>query len=175
MLVGPDNGLLIPAAERLGIDRVYEISSKKFLSKRASNVFHGRDIFAPVAAYLSKGVKPSEMGTEVDKYVPFEQGSVTVREDRLEGRIIYIDQFGNLITNIPARFFTDMKWGEKVNVRLGGRTMALRFLQSYGFADAGELLLTISSFNLLEIAINKENASQKLSAVADQNVSVMLL
>jgi hypothetical protein len=173
-LVGPDNGLLMPAAERLGLKRVYEISNKKFITDNISNTFHGRDIFAPVAAYLSKGTKPSDIGKEVGKYTHLKKGDISVKSDRLSGQIMYIDQFGNIITNIPGALLKGIDWNEEVTVRLGGRTIGLKFLQSYGYAAEGELLLTVSSFDLLEIACNKENAGQKLSAMVGQNISIIL-
>lgn len=174
ILVGPDNGLLIPAAERLGLKKVYQISNKKFISKNVSNVFHGRDIFAPVAAYLSRGIKPHEMGKELRHYTNIEKGDVTIEPDSIRGQVMYIDPFGNIITNIPSALLTGLKWNEKVSVRIGGRLYTMQYLQSYGYAKAGEFLLTSSSFDLLEIACNMENASEKMAAVTGQPVTIIL-
>ena len=172
ILVGPDNGLLIPASERLGLKKVYEITNEKYMPDHVSCTFHGRDVLAPVAAHISKGVKPAEFGDETDEYTKLERGEVTVKEGRISGEVMFIDQFGNMITNIPGKMLKKVKPGGKVNVRLGWKTFSLRYLQSYGFAEEGEMLVTVSSFDLLEIASNMENAGAKLGAIVGEKVTI---
>lgn len=172
VLLGPDNGVLMPAAERLGLKSVYGITNQKYLAEKISSTFHGRDVFAPVAAHLSKGVRPEAIGKKTDKYKHLEKGEITTNKDRISGEIMYIDQFGNIITNIGSDLLKKFKWNDKVNVRLGGRTLTLKFLPSYGHAKKNELLLTISSFDLLEIACNMDNASNKLLPIMGGKVAI---
>lgn len=97
--VGPDNGLFTPWLE--GAD-VYHLTNTRYFLDKPSATFHGRDIFAPVAAYLAKGVSPAEMGERIDDPVRLEIPKPKIKKGTIRGEVIHIDYFGNLITNIPA-------------------------------------------------------------------------
>ncbi len=101
--VGPDNGVLMLAAQNQSIEHLYEISNPKFMLTKVSNTFHGRDIFAPAAAHLDKGVKPSEFGPEITKAATPKFASVERRNSSLIGEVWHIDDFGNIITNISQK------------------------------------------------------------------------
>jgi S-adenosylmethionine hydrolase len=155
ILVGPDNGLLIPAAEKLGLKKVYSITNKKYCLRKISNTFHGRDVFAPVAAYLSLDVKPSQIGNCIKDYSKLEFGKPQETKEEIIGKIIFIDRFGNLITNIPSEEITKIfRCGEIIKLKINNKTLKLKFLKSYGYAKEREFLATISSSNLLEISCN---------------------
>ncbi|MDQ7822846.1 MAG: SAM-dependent chlorinase/fluorinase [Candidatus Eremiobacteraeota bacterium] len=98
--VAPDNGLLTLAARRIGTVKLYSVTCGKYFLPAVSSTFHGRDIFAPVAAYLLNGVSPGEFGEEIREMVTLPFPEVTCGEERLEGEIVAIDRFGNLISNI---------------------------------------------------------------------------
>lgn len=160
--VGPDNGLLMLSAQRENVRHVYVVENRKYMLKSISRTFHGRDIFAPAAAYLTRGVPPSEMGSEIfDPIMPsFARPKVLDRSIR--GEIIHIDDFGNLITNIT---YSDLKLlGIKESgnllVELGKEKMLLRLCKAYGEAEIGMPLAIIGSCNFLEIAVNQGNASK---------------
>jgi hypothetical protein len=162
MLVGPDNGLLIPAGKLLGLKGFYEIKEKSI-----SQTFHGRDIFAPAAARLSLGIEPSELGEPMEKYEEISFGEPRELESGIKGKIIFIDRFGNLITNIPKdilkfRYGEKMKIKIKTKIKKGDRIFSAKFLKSYGFAKEKELLVAISSSNFLEISCNRGRASDIL-------------
>jgi S-adenosylmethionine hydrolase len=167
LLVGPDNGLLIPCARKLGIRKIYEISNKKYMNDVISNTFHGRDIFAPAAAYLSIGISAEEMGEEISDFVnlrlsDFEEGENTVR-----GHLLHIDNFGNIIFSIPEEIvLKHVNFGDEVDFSLENSENSIArkisFLPCYAQKKPRELLATISSSGFLEIACNQGSAFHKL-------------
>src|SRR5204863_2190375 len=101
--VGPDNGLFSWICEREGNWSAHHLTNREFFRHPTSKTFHGRDVFAPVAAALSNGSKPEEFGPAIDTIVELESLSPVVTDDgKIEGRIIHIDRFGNCITNFTA-------------------------------------------------------------------------
>jgi len=164
ILVGPDNGLLIPAARRLGNFEVYEISNKRYMLKKIFHTFHGRDVFAPVAAYIAKGVSIEKIGEKIGNFVDLNLFSeVVFSNSRLSGRVVYIDNFGNIITNIEgSKLLNKKKFDEEVKITLGNRKHKLRLVKSYGFAKNGEPLITVGSNGFIEISINQGNAAKDL-------------
>jgi hypothetical protein len=165
LLVGPDNGLLIPASRVLGLKQVWEVKNPRFMRPKVSPTFHGRDIFAPVAAHLSLGVAPAEVGAPIEDFVGLDFGSHSVTEWEIRGQVIYVDRFGNLITNIPREAIEGWaQFGEELAIQVGGRAYAGPFQTTYSTAPKGSVLLTISSSDLLEVSVNMGSASQKLGA-----------
>ncbi len=169
-LVGPDNGVLIPAARRLGMYGVYEIAENRYMAGRISNTFHGRDIFAPVAAHVSLGVKAEELGRVFKDYERMDFGKLETGET-VKGEIIFIDRFGNMVTNIPGDLLK-LKYGDWVKVKISGKELEVKFLKSYGYAEKGEMLLTISSSDFLEISRRDGSASRMLEAEVGSDVEI---
>ncbi len=164
--IGPDNGLLIPAAKRIGIKNVYEIKRKRGVSQ----VFHGRDIFAPTAAYLALGKKVKELGKKIDEFVDLDFGKAVREGDRIRGKILFIDRFGNIITNIEKNLIDE----EKFHVRIGGIEKEVNLYPSYGYAEKGEIIAVISSCDFLEIAKREGNASRYFNAKEDGTIEIFL-
>jgi S-adenosylmethionine hydrolase len=163
VLVGPDNGLLLPAAHLLGDFTVYEITNPKYMIHPLSRTFHGRDIFAPVAAYIARGVPFQDIGTITTHYVNLQFALGEHRGDRLVGKILYIDRFGNLITNIPEEILPKETGGKTISLVAGDRRWEhLPFTLAYGYAEPGGVLCTVGSNHFLEISVNKGNAAQTL-------------
>lgn len=162
LLVGPDNGLLYPAAERIGRVAVYEITNREYVGPRVSKTFHGRDLFAPAAAHLSRGVDPALLGPVVEDLVPLDFGRPEIQPGEIRARILHADHFGNLITNVPGdavpSWVTD---GGPLEV---GNTMPIpaTFHDTYAAAERDRPLLTISSDGYLEVAVNQGNAAERL-------------
>ena len=104
--VGPDNGIFSYIYERESKFSVYELSNEEFFREPVSPTFHGRDIFAPVAAALSNGVKPAKLGPRVTDPVKLAPLTPEVRDSRILARIIHIDRFGNCVTNITREVLT---------------------------------------------------------------------
>ncbi|MCQ1534136.1 S-adenosyl-l-methionine hydroxide adenosyltransferase family protein [Methanosarcina sp. KYL-1] len=171
--VGPDNGLLVPAARRLGNMEVYEITNRDLMLKSGiSATFHGRDIFAPVGAHLSKGFPVEDVGPEVSDFVDLDFGTYGIDGPFLFGEVVFSDSFGNVITNIPEevvlKFFN---FGSKVEVN--GRNVP--FVQTYGLAGKGEPLILIGSHGFLEIAINGGNAALQFGLESGGQVVIKVL
>ncbi len=159
--VGPDNGVLVPAAEDDGIIEVYEIDPEKVSRGRISTTFHGRDIFAPAAAYLALGLSPEDIGHRCSTYVKLElEKPRKISENEYEAQVVYIDRFGNVYTNMREEHLA--KRPRKVTVRLpDGRTVEMPFVRAYGDVEPGKELALINSEGFLELSINYGNFSNK--------------
>jgi hypothetical protein len=144
LFVGPNNGLLIPAAKSLGKLKVFKIAYQL----EASSTFHGRDVFAPVAAMLAEGLSPQSLGPRI-KPLDLNFGYSRRLNDGLEATIIYVDHFGNLILNLKKLPGFD--------VSLKG--IKLKKVRTYAEVRRIEPLITIGSHGFVEIAVNQGNAS----------------
>jgi hypothetical protein len=169
--VGPDNGVLVLAAQNQGIEQVYQIANSKFMLPKVSITFHGRDIFAPAAAYLEKGVDPAEFGSEVKDLVT--PGFATVQHGKgsLTGEVLNVDGFGNIITNITENHAAFME-GEAVKAELSHASLSLEFGKTYAQAKPKEPILLIGSHGFLEIALNQASAAEKFQAKAGDKVKI---
>lgn len=173
VLVGPDNGLLIPAARRMGMQRVFEIKNRKLWLSNVSNTFHGRDVFAPVAAHIANGTKLDSVGPEIQSFIDSSFPVPVVTDDAVHGSVVYVDRFGNLITNIPQELTRRrFDYGDEVEIEVDGEVSRVKFLPYYASARSGSLLCTISSSGLFEIAANSENASSLLGLSVRDGVVV---
>jgi len=176
--VGPDNGVLIPAARDDGIEKVVNVTNRKYMRREVSHTFHGRDIFAPVAAHISRGVPVDEFGEAITDYVVPSFAEPVISGRRAEGEVIYIDGFGNAATNIRVEHVErlGLKYGDEVKVvieREGEeKYYRWRFLPSFGYAGKGRPLLLINSEGFLEIAVNLGNASRELGISIGDRVIV---
>lgn len=169
--VGPDNGLFSLIAEKEKVKRVVHITSREYFLKDVSNTFHGRDIFGPVAAHLSLGAAPSAFGEEIKKARAIEFQKPAWKNGLLEGAVIYVDSFGNLITNIKKEDIP-----ENADLIVGIKGHIIKGLKkTYSSAEAGSLMALIGGSNHLEIAVNAGAASKLLNAAAGERVTVRVL
>ena len=174
ILVGPDNGILLPTAHLLGEYVVYEITNPKYMIHPLSRTFHGRDIFAPVAAYITNGIPFNEIGTITEHFVDLQFYMGEHRGDRIIGKIIYIDRFGNLITNIPSDILPQDVEQKKIALLSNEkRWETLPFVCSYGFVKSGDILLTVGSNSFLEISVNQGNAANMLMIKEEDEVQLL--
>jgi S-adenosylmethionine hydrolase len=174
--IGPDNGLLMLAAQRSKIRHTYHIVDKRYMLPRVSRTFHGRDIFAPTAAHLAKGCKPSDFGPEIHDYIIPKFAKPSWRKDELSGEVLHVDDFGNIITNISQK---DLKKagiteGSKLSIKLNGKTIKTKFCSTYGEVPVKALLALIGSHDFLEIAVYQGDASEKFKAKAGSCVTILL-
>jgi len=174
LYVGPDNGLLMLAAENDGIDHIYEIANPKYMLKRASRTFHGRDIFSPAAAYLAAGVAPHMFGPEIHDPVKPSFSSPEVHDGMILGEIIHVDGFGNLITNISEKMLKSAEISERdiLHIRLGKKHLKIRLASSYEDVGINTPLAIVGGTGFLEISVNRGNASEILGARAGFPVEV---
>ncbi len=162
LFVAPDNGVLTMALENLKpLPRVVHLNRAEYWRARVSHTFHGRDIFAPVAAHLSLGVPLESLGDPVNDWVCLPHGVAVWRAgNEIVGRIVHIDRFGNAITNIGEEMLTAM---DRAQVAVSVRGKTLQGIKStYAMAGQGEAIALISSSGHLEIAVREGNAAQVL-------------
>jgi S-adenosylmethionine hydrolase len=173
ILIGPDNGILIPAARRLGDFTVYKIENPNLMLSQVTNTFHGRDIFTPVAAHILNGVLFEQIGRCINDFINLDFGSFELTNKTASGKIIYIDNFGNIITNILGfRLRQFVGYDKKIILSIGRRRLEISFVKSYNFVKKGELIATIGSSNYLEISINRGSASDKLKLKPDDEIKI---
>src|SRR5215207_3518542 len=166
LLVGPDNGLLVPAAESLGgISAACALTEERFHLHPVSSTFHGRDVFAPVAAHLAAGIGLSDLGEPVDPSSLMRLRPVSVNVDEGAGlvtRIISVDRFGNARLSIMHEEL-GLEYGDALKVDVGDGAMSVRYVETFGSAKAGELVLVPDSHWRLSLAINKGSAAHALA------------
>ena len=166
--IGPDNGLLWNAAEQAGVLRIVELRALRYRLREVSATFHGRDIFAPAAAHLWKGVRLTVLGPEIPAMLKLAESvpGISERRNEMTGSVVYIDEFGNLITNIDRESFEGFASrfrGLKLSVRIGRRG-PIEIRKAYGEAEAGGSLATFGSFGRLEIAVRDGRAAKRFAA-----------
>lgn len=174
--VGPDNGLLMLSARREGVYHVYNISNPQYMRPQISRTFHGRDIFAPAAAHLAKRHPPSKFGTEIHDYVLPKFAKPQLRKGRLLGEILYIDGFGNIITNISVKDLERISASENslLNAKFKDEILDLRLCSAYGQVPAERALAIIDSSDFLEISTNQADASQVFGVKTGDSVEISL-
>jgi S-adenosylmethionine hydrolase len=169
--VGPDNGILIFAAQSQGIEQLFELTNSKFMLPKTSSTFHGRDIFAPAAAHLGKGVSPAEFGPEITGPVKPEFTEVKRRKNALIGEVMHVDGFGNIITNLTDGDITQNK-AKIVNVEFPQIALKVEVGKAYAETKPNEPIALVGSHGFLEIALNQGSAAEKFGAKAGDKVIV---
>ena len=171
LLVGPDNGLLAPAAAQLGVRAVHRLERETFFRQPVSRTFHGRDVFAPVAAHLAGGTPPDAFGGEIPALQSLDIPAPTLEAGGVHGEVIYVDRFGNLITNIPAGALASFR-GSSLSVRISEMTVAL-VAPTYAAVPPGTCVAVIGSGGMLEGAVRDGSAAAQLQAGLATRVSVV--
>lgn len=169
VFVGPDNGLLIPAALAAGgIKKAFELTDERFQVRPVSRTFQGRDVFAPAAAHIANGADPSELGPpiEPDDLATLEIPEAWVHDDHLHAEILQVDRFGNLQLNFgPGRLLeVSIEPGVRLEMRLEGHRLKVPFALTFADVKPGEFVLVEDSYHYLSLAINKGDAAAKLRA-----------
>jgi S-adenosylmethionine hydrolase len=164
-LVGPDNGLLLPAAGALdGIVRAVHLINPGYHVHPVSNTFHGRDVFSPVAAYLAAGVDLEDLGEEVDPtsmvFIDF-PGFRRERGGGLTAEIIDIDRFGNARLSVMQEDL-DFRYGTPVEIGVRDESMDARYVETFGASETGDLVVVPDSHWRLSLAVNRGNAARAL-------------
>jgi S-adenosyl-L-methionine hydrolase (adenosine-forming) len=177
VLVGPDNGLLVWAAEALGgPGRVVTLENPAYRLEPVSRTFHGRDVFAPAAAHLAAGVDPGELGPELDpaELVRLERPAARVDGDRALASVVAVDHFGNLALDLRRQDLegAGVAVGDTVAVRAGGWAHRATVAETFASVAAGELLLHEDSFGWLALAVNQGRAADRLGAGPGDRVEI---
>jgi S-adenosyl-L-methionine hydrolase (adenosine-forming) len=178
LFVAPDNGVLGAVLSQAGVRQVIHATESAYFRQSISRTFHGRDVFAPLAAWLSCGVTAPDVGLPIEDYVRLELSRPRQLSDNaLEGEVIYRDRFGNLITNIAESYIAGL-WGPPDWGRIQAQveTSVIDGLDSYYAQRApGTLGLIINSWGLCEIFVNGGNAAQETGAVEGSLVRIQRL
>ena len=175
LFVAPDNGVLSPVLDQTEVRRVVHATEAKFFRQPISHTFHGRDVFAPIAAWLSHGVGVLKMGPVIDDYMRLELPRPSARVDgTLAGEVLYQDRFGNLMTNISGTYLME-SWGPPPwqGIQASIETTVIRGLDSY-YAQRSmqQLGMLINSWGLLEVFANGGSAAQVTGAVEGSPVKI---
>ncbi|MCP4228908.1 MAG: SAM-dependent chlorinase/fluorinase, partial [bacterium] len=172
--IGPDNGLFSLALARSRTKRTTELTNTDFFLPSLSQTFHGRDVFAPVAAHLSLGTDPSKFGEICPPPISLNLTDPAITADSVSGEVIHIDRFGNLITNIKWDDILSLSNTEELTAILKDTRIAISN-GSYSSVTKGTLTAITGSSGFLEIAVRDASAKEKLAAALGDTVSVVNL
>lgn len=163
--VFPDNGVITLIAERGPAEGLVVVRNPDYLPRQPlSTTFHGRDVFAPLAAHILNGLSIDRLGPQPDTFKLLDLPVCQEAEGELIGQIIYVDAFGNLVSNIPAELIR-RRWLDMESIRGTCAAREVGQLQpAYGFVEPGEVLMLLNSVGLIEVAVNRGRACDVLAA-----------
>jgi S-adenosylmethionine hydrolase len=160
--VAPDNGVLTVVFDEHPPKRVVELTERKYARPTVSRTFEGRDRFAPAAAWLAKGIELTAMGRPAGATARLELPHPRVAEDEIEGQVLRVDRFGNLITNIDRKTFEKLAGtGTLLDLHVGSRQVS-KVVSTYADVTAGDVCALFGSTDHLEIAANGASAAEEL-------------
>ena len=169
LFIAPDNSLLKYIFHENHVLRVFEAENHNYFLNKISHTFHGRDIFAPIAAHLASDIVPEQFGRQISDY---DRGRISIpiiKKHQIRGNVIHIDHFGNLITNIPS---TQLKNKRILSIKIGTNTIE-KLSNSYAEVAEGELIALPGSAGFLEIAIRDGNAGEVLHMQRNDEIIVV--
>ncbi len=176
MFVGPDNGLLLPAADRAGVVEARELTNPTYALETVSRTFHGRDLFAPAAAHVARGVPLAELGppldpdvlVRLDLPVPGFDGTTVV------ATMLYVDSFGNIALNLTRDDLEriDVTPGTRVELDLSGERYFAVVARTFADARAGDVILFEDSYRNMSVAINRGSAARTFHALVGDPVVI---
>lgn len=177
LYVGPDNGLLLVAADRFGgVELVVELTRKEFMLDPVSPTFHGRDVFAPAAAHLACGVTLDALGSHVDdaELVRLALPRPLVEQGFIQATVLAVDRFGNIRLNVPGGELVPagMGNGDGIEVEVAGRRYSALAARTFVDVQPGKIVLYEDSSGSLSLAINRGSAARTLAVVVGQEVTL---
>ena len=177
LFVGPDNGLLLPAADRCGgVAEAHELTNSDYALDQVSRTFHGRDLFAPAAAHLACGVALAELGPPLapDALARLELPEADVGRSRIGATVLYVDHFGNVQLNVTREHLDSMGVapGRRVELDLSGDRYYAVAARTFADARSGDLVLYEDSYRNVSIAISNGNAADLLRAQPGQKLRI---
>jgi len=177
LYVGPDNGLLVPAAERFGgISAAHELANPDFALQPVSRTFHGRDLFAPAAAHLSKGLPLPELGPPIaaDTLARLDIPKAEVASTRATGRVLYVDRYGNMQLNLAREDLEHIGVSPGMKVEVECRGERYYAIAARAFADVrpGDIILYEDAYRNIAVAISRGSAAEMFAAGAGARVAI---
>lgn len=175
--VGPDNGLLVPAADRFGgVARAHELANPVYALHPISRTFHGRDVFAPAAAHLTRGVPLDELGPPVDAegLVRLELPEPDVGSRWIRATVLYVDRFGNIQLNLRRHHLERLgvEPGSKLELEVGGDRYFALAASTFADARRGDVVLYEDAYENVAIAISGGNAAATFAARTGQRIAI---
>ena len=178
LFVGPDNGLLIPAADRAGIEEARELANPAYALETVSRTFHGRDLFAPAAAHLATGVALAELGPPVDpeSLIRLDLPEPVFREGAIQATLLYVDSFGNIALNLDRDDVEALgiSSGTRVELELAGERYYAVMARTFADARPGDVILYEDSYKNMSLAISRGSAARMLHASPGQDILITL-
>jgi S-adenosylmethionine hydrolase len=174
--VGPDNGLLLPAAGRAGIVDAHELTNPEYALPSISRTFHGRDLFSPAAAHLASGIALEELGPPLDPegLISLDLPSPIVADGSLVATLLYIDSFGNIALNLTREDVEQIGIvsGTRVELELAGERYYAVMARTFADARAGDVILYEDSYGNMSVAISRGSAARMLHANPGQRIRI---
>ena len=150
--VGPDNGVFSFIYLKNQQNTVWEITNQQYCLSQVSSTFHGRDIFAPIAAHLSLGISPHVLGKKLEHYVELKGLEPEIRRDGLRARVVYIDHFGNLVSNLSRQLFTSTVGEKPFRIVVGGQEIKL-ISDTYSTAEDDKVMALFGSSGQRQVRV----------------------
>lgn len=177
VFVGPDNGLLLPAAEQCGgVESACEITNEEIVLGPVSHTFQGRDVFAPATAHIANGTDLAELGPRVEPsaLVRLQIPEAWVHDDHLHAQVLQLDRFGNLQMNFgrPHLEEVGVTDGSLIEIRMEGHRLKVFYGQSFSDVKSGEFILVEDSYQQLSLAVNKGDAAARLQAAPGSTIII---
>lgn len=178
LYVGPDNGVLLIAAERLGgVREAVEIADRRFMLEPVSPTFHGRDVFAPAAAHLALGTALSELGPPLDtgELVRLELPRPRVEKGRIQATVLRVDRFGNIRLNVAGEDLerAGIALRSHVEVEVASRRYSAVVARVFADVQPGQIVLYEDSSRSLALAVNLGSAARLLATMEGQEVTLL--
>lgn len=177
--VGPDNGLLVPAADRFGgVSAAHELANPDYALQPVSRTFHGRDLFAPAAAHLARGVTLDELGPPIaaDSLVRLDLPQPQVGSGEIEATALYVDRYGNVQLNLTRAHLEEARIvpGTRVQLEVAGARHDVVAARTFADAPAGTPILYEDSYRNVALAVSSGNAAERYGAHAGEPVRIHL-
>lgn len=170
---GPDNGILSMAAKKDGIEKIIVLENKHYWLENICSTFHGRDIFAPVAAYLSSGVSVTSLGKKIDEIKQIDFTLPAIKNNEMRAEIIYGDTFGNLVTNIDDQTMQSFLKGKRFIASLNKKKIKT-VCGCYSEAKENEPFFILGSSSLWEISLKNKSAKNYFALSGDKGAIVQI-
>lgn len=162
IVLAPDNGLLTLLHRDANLQEIRVVENRRFFAGELSRTFHGRDIFAPVAAHISRGLSLDHLGPVADRIEVLDLAPSRISPEGINGEVLLVDHFGNLITNISALDLSAARVPRRHFEVLAGPHAVGPIRNTYSEVPVGQPLALVGSTQMLEVAVNRGNAAQKL-------------
>ena len=178
LYVGPDNGLLLPAAGRAGIAAAHELANPDYALETISRTFHGRDLFSPAAAHLARGVPLEALGPPVDpeSLVQLDVPQLVIADGSIVATLLYVDSFGNIALNLTRDDVEGLgiASGTRVEIELAGERYYAVMARTFADARAGDVILYEDSYKNMSLAISRGSAARMLHAAPGQEIRITI-